>query len=184
MSLFRDCLDECGLVDLGYMGPKYTWNNKQLCDDLIRVRLDRAVANGDFMELFTDCKVENVITTSSDHFAISITLANLDDTRRSAPVQQQFRFEAAWLRAPDYKEVMERAWENGKEGPMSLQSTCDNLRQLAGSLNKWSRDSFGAIRKKILKLERRLKGLRGDSSASNAEVRIVEKSLCELFERE
>ena len=49
MSLFRDCLDECGLVDMGFTGPKYTWNNRQLGDDLVRVRLDRAVANGEFL---------------------------------------------------------------------------------------------------------------------------------------
>jgi hypothetical protein len=29
MSLFRECLDDCGLVDLGFSGPKFTWNNRQ-----------------------------------------------------------------------------------------------------------------------------------------------------------
>ena len=24
MALFRDCLDDCGLIDLGFSGPKYT----------------------------------------------------------------------------------------------------------------------------------------------------------------
>jgi hypothetical protein len=105
------------------------------------------------MELFDGFRVENVITTSSDHLAISITLAGLDDLPTPAPVQQSFRFEAAWLRAPDYREVMERAWESGRNGTTSLQATCDNLQRLAVSLKKWSRDSFGAIQKKIRKLE-------------------------------
>jgi hypothetical protein len=146
------------------------------------VRLDRAVANNAFMDLFCDFHVENVITTSSVHLAVLISLDSAEVTR-SDPVQQQFRFEAAWLRAPDYREVMERAWANGRDGSVSLQSTCDNLRNLAGTLKRWSHDSFGAVWKKIGKLERKLKFLRC-SNADHAEIRQTEKSLCELFERE
>jgi hypothetical protein len=29
MELFRDCLDDCGLMDMGFIGPKYTWTNRQ-----------------------------------------------------------------------------------------------------------------------------------------------------------
>ena len=116
MSLFRDCMEECGLVDLGYTGPKYTWNNRQEGDDLVRVRLDRAVANGDFLELFNDCKVENVITTTSDHFSLTIMVASMNDVTRPTPVHQQFHFEAAWLRAPTTK----RCWRKpGKKEEMA-----------------------------------------------------------------
>ena len=169
---------------MGFSGPKYTWNNRQAGDALVRIRLDRAVANGAFLELFDNFKVENVITTSSDHFAISISLSTLMEGKQTVPVQQQFRFEAAWLRAPDYRDVMERAWAEGKDGPLSLQSICDNLRRLSGSLKKWSHETFGSVRKKFLKLERKLKDLRQSSSSHNQEARLVEQSLCELFERE
>jgi hypothetical protein len=134
--LFRDCLLDCGLVDLGFSGPKFTWNNREVGEDLVHVRLDRAVANGAFTERFSGFHVENVITTSSDHFAISIKLEGLADSPTTVPVQQTFRFEAAWLRAPDYREVMEKAWEEGRDGSTSLQSTCDNLQRLAGSLKR------------------------------------------------
>ena len=127
--MFRECLEDCGLVDLGFSGPKFTWNNRQAGSDLVLVHLARAVANSAFMELFPEFQVENVITTSSDHLAVSILLSG--PGRRDAPVQQQFRFEAEWLRAPDYKEVMERAWVEGRDGTRSLQATCDNLHRLA-----------------------------------------------------
>ena len=26
MQLFRDVLDECGFMDLGFVGPKFTWS--------------------------------------------------------------------------------------------------------------------------------------------------------------
>jgi hypothetical protein len=52
---------------------------------------------------------------SSDHFTVSINLSRLEGMPRVAPVKQQFRFEAAWLRAPDYQEVMEYAWDEDKD---------------------------------------------------------------------
>jgi hypothetical protein len=76
MSQFRDCLDDCGFVDLGFTGPKFTWNNRQDEEHHVKVRLDRAVANSAFTDLFQDVWVENVITTASDHLAISISLAD------------------------------------------------------------------------------------------------------------
>lgn len=40
-----------------------------------QVFLDRALANGDFTRLFYDFNVENVITTSSNHYALLINLS-------------------------------------------------------------------------------------------------------------
>jgi hypothetical protein len=157
MSMFRDCIEECGLVDLGFTGHRFTWSNRQEGDDLVLVRLDRAVVNAALMELFDGFRVENIITTTSDHLAIYVILDSLDEAATKAPVQQLFRFEAAWLRAPDYREVMEQSWLEGMGNTVYLQTTCDNLRRVGTSLKKWSRESFGAIQKNIRKLEHKLK---------------------------
>jgi hypothetical protein len=109
MSLFKECLSDCGLIDLGYSGPLFTWSNKQDGDDLVRVRLDRAVANGSFMAEYDDCTVENLITTTSDHLAILVKLQSFAAQADRQPVKSGFRYEAAWLRASDYRETMERA---------------------------------------------------------------------------
>jgi hypothetical protein len=103
MLLFRECLEDCELVDLGFTGPKYTWTNKQDADSNVRVRLDRAVGNGAFTAMFDDCHVENVITTSSDHMALSISLDTFSSPSVRPPVQRGFCFEAAWLRSPEYR---------------------------------------------------------------------------------
>ena len=93
MLLFHDYLEECGLIDLGFTGPKYTWTNKHDANNNIRVRLDRAVGNGALQAMFDDYRVENVITTSSDHLAISISLGVLSAPVVQAPVQSGFRFQ-------------------------------------------------------------------------------------------
>lgn len=102
------------------------------------------------------------------------------------PIQHGFRFEAAWLRAGDYREVTEKAWAAGSDGSKSLRSVCKNLQDLAGTLRDWSKISFGSVRKEIQKLERKLKTLRNSMVDDNvlSEERMVEQKLCELFERE
>lgn len=152
----------------------------------MKVRLDRAVANGEFTAAFNDYHVQHIIATSSDHYAILNGIAQSDFYRGHKPVHQGFKFEAMWLRAADYRETLERSWADGRTGVLSLQATWDNLHRVAGSLRAWSRDSFGSIRKQINKLERRLFSIRSAlvSASSLANERSVEKQLCELFERE
>jgi hypothetical protein len=184
MTLFRDCLDDCGLFDLGFSGLKYTWNNRKREEDHVKVRLDRAVANGDFTTRFDKYNVENIITTASDHLAILINLSTSRWDERP-PVQHGFRFEAAWLRAPDYREVLEKAWTDRAGGDLSLQSTWATLNQVAVSLQSWRRETFGAVRHKIRKIECKLHYLRVSASGEGIdEIRNLEKELCELFERE
>ena len=47
MQDFKDCLDFCGLKDLGYTSLPFTWCNQRYNDSKIWVRLDRAVASAD-----------------------------------------------------------------------------------------------------------------------------------------
>ncbi|RAL52409.1 hypothetical protein DM860_007266 [Cuscuta australis] len=42
---FRDCLEKCGLEEMPFSGPYFTWNNKQKGGDRIYSKLDRMVAN-------------------------------------------------------------------------------------------------------------------------------------------
>jgi hypothetical protein len=186
MQLFRQCLEDCDLVDLGFIGPKYTWTNKQDVETNVRVRLDRAVANGTFSARFDDCRVENIVTTTSDHLALLITVGSFESPASRPPVQGGFRFEAAWLRAPDYKDLMEQTWTKGSGTSASLQATCNKLRSVAVSLRQWSRDTFGSVQKQIKKLERQLLYLRTGpcNAASLTETRDIERKLCELFKRE
>ena len=67
-------MDDCELFDLGFSGPKFSWKNRQDAQSNVHVRLDRAVANGAFPARFENFNVENVITTSSDHYAMVISL--------------------------------------------------------------------------------------------------------------
>ncbi|KAI9112268.1 hypothetical protein K1719_016791 [Acacia pycnantha] len=58
-SLFSDRIQSCNLMDLGAVGPKFTWRGPKLSGGRrLFERLDRAIANGEFLSSFTDCSVQ------------------------------------------------------------------------------------------------------------------------------
>ena len=69
---FRDCLNRCGLVDLGFIRQKYTWCNGRYGGERTKLRLDRAVANKDWMLRFPDARVFHSSMSISDHCLIKL----------------------------------------------------------------------------------------------------------------
>ncbi|KAL6659989.1 hypothetical protein ACP70R_002111 [Stipagrostis hirtigluma subsp. patula] len=161
MKLFRDCLEDCELVDLGFTGPKFTWNNKQIGNDNVKVRLDRAVANGKFLQIFDDCYVENVAAFSSDHYAILISVKREEATNRNRSAGQIFRYEAMWARAEDYKDVVEQSWIEGLDSPKNLTSIWSNINKMASILRQWSKKTFEIMAKQRSRIDWLKEGLKG-----------------------
>lgn len=75
MEAFGDCLDRCGLTDLGFFGQKYTWCNGRHGDQRTKLRLDRVVANGEWLEKFADAKLVHVSMPILDHCFLSLRLS-------------------------------------------------------------------------------------------------------------
>lgn len=84
MQSFRSALQLCGLFDLGFKGVPFTYDNKRSGRSNVRVRLDRAVANNDWRNLFPNAQLDHLISSFSDHNPISLKLsANSGSPTRS-----------------------------------------------------------------------------------------------------
>lgn len=84
MHDFRDVLDECGFIDLGFMGNKFTWH--QNFPDCVTIweRLDRAVGTNEWLSKFPATKVYHLECGTSDHKRIIIhPLGILERKQRS-----------------------------------------------------------------------------------------------------
>lgn len=79
----NDWIFEEGLVDLGFMGPKYTWMRGRDIDNFKGARLDRAVSSTDWLSLFPNAKVHHLPLYNSDHAPLLISLDNKPVTRKT-----------------------------------------------------------------------------------------------------
>ena len=66
MQMFRDVLDECSFVDLGFTGLSFTLTNNRIWDKTWE-RLDRAVATPDWLIHFLTTRVHHFEAQWFDH---------------------------------------------------------------------------------------------------------------------
>ena len=67
MIQFRQAVDDCDLVDLGFSGPKLTWNNIREGVDNIQERLERFLTDVLWRDRFQRFCVEHMGFNSLDH---------------------------------------------------------------------------------------------------------------------
>ena len=74
IEAFQSTLEDCRLLDLGYQGQKFTWNNGRAGNDFVKERLDRVVANEEWCEIFPKVDICVEEEMSSVHCPIYVTL--------------------------------------------------------------------------------------------------------------
>lgn len=62
MKKFNNCLFDCGLSDVGFKGPPFTWEWHG-----VKERLDRGVSNSQWRMRFPDASILHFPTLKSDH---------------------------------------------------------------------------------------------------------------------
>ena len=66
--LFKECLNKCSMIDIGFSGPRLTWTNKREEQALIQERIDRFFVNPSWCLLYLDAKVVHITRSHSDLF--------------------------------------------------------------------------------------------------------------------
>jgi hypothetical protein len=103
MAAFRDALMICGLNDLGFIGLPFTFDNQRSGRNNVRVRLDRAVADDRWRNIFTDASVVHLVSPCSDHAQI---LVQLNQKTRMPQGRRCLRYEILWERDHALPEVI------------------------------------------------------------------------------
>ena len=86
--LFKDCLDRCSMMDLGFLGPRYTWTNKRDINNLILERIDRFFMNPKWCALYSEAKITHLPRCHSDHCPVILETY----PGRATPFTRPFRF--------------------------------------------------------------------------------------------
>ncbi|KAF7129888.1 hypothetical protein RHSIM_Rhsim10G0112100 [Rhododendron simsii] len=155
ISSFHEMISECGLIDLEFKGPKFTWRNNRSADSLIMERIDMAFTNAQWRELNDQAMVF---------------------------VEAAVGFESLWVTDEECKEVVSTAWSQACEGTV-MNRVCKKLRRCKEELKDWSRQKFGNLRiriattkEKLLEVQKRLE------YGFNTDIMALERTLIKQLE--
>ncbi|XP_030964343.1 uncharacterized protein LOC115985543 [Quercus lobata] len=146
---------------------RYTWSRHFENGDSVWARLDRALANEEWMRKFANARVVHISTIESDHCMLCLQWGH--DTRNRMNTRKLFRFEAMWLRDPRCPEVVSDAWERG----LSLSSgfpihNC--LHSCREALKRWNKLEFGHVGRRISALQAHLQRLEQQSELHGEDI--------------
>lgn len=130
-------------MDLGFVGPRFTWCNGRHGSHRIKERLDKGYANTAWSTLFPRTIVSHLPRTSSDHCP---SLLQSHGSAFAGP--KPLCFKQFWLKEPSSADVIQDAWHF----PYSRSSAFRLTRKLNSTkhaLQRWNRETIGFLPTRI-----------------------------------
>jgi hypothetical protein len=127
---FRSAVGDCDLTDIRLDGYPFTWIKSRGSSHVIEERLDRAFANTNWLMLYPEVRLQNLLTSHSDHSPIMLQTSVMVRNGNT----YSFRFENIWLKEEDVSDVVEEGWN----GRLDLDVT-SRVSQCADRLQEWGR---------------------------------------------
>ena len=168
MQAFKETLDFCGFMDLGFTGLEFTWHSRRH-RHLVWERLDRGVANYDWLSKFLATTVRHLHCYSSDHRPISLSLNPNNEAQRWS--RRSFKFEEMCLADSGCSDTMLRAWQANQQGTPMFKVT-KKLKKCKKMLKSWSKEHFGSVKSQIAK-KKKLLWKAGELAAKGGEYKPV-----------
>ncbi|XP_025670107.1 uncharacterized protein [Arachis hypogaea] len=125
------------LLDLPLTDRKYTWFRGQSCS-----RIDRILVNIEWTEKFSDIRLKGGPRELPDHCPLILEGTRLGGGPRP------FRSLDSWFTHEDFLRMVKNEWRSLGEA----QFTC-KLRALTVPLQKWHKDNFRGIEKRLMQFE-------------------------------
>jgi hypothetical protein len=157
---FRGFLDSFGMIDLGFSSNPFTWSNKRQNHHLIKERLDRGIANPQWVHLFPHYTVQHLPAQISDHNPIF-----LDTSPSDLTLPHPFQFEEFWTFDSSCNSVISRAWVKNFQGSFAF-ILLKKFKATKSALKFWNSQHFGNIQKKIASSLRQLDFLQQSSPST------------------
>lgn len=155
-----------GGIDIGYNGRRYTWENKQKGNALIKERLDRAIACKDWLDMQPTALVQ--------HFGMEISDHCPQEGDKVKIIKRPFSFVQAWTTDESSVQVVNRAQNSDSKGGMLCRRIKRSLWITTKVLQNWNRQEFGYTHVCMKKLEAELKILQNSERDEDRQRQIME----------
>ncbi|KAL2928218.1 Neuron navigator 3 [Bienertia sinuspersici] len=142
---FKLALEDCGLLDLGYIDFPYTWWNGRDGCQIVHERLDRMLGNSEWLCYFPLLSVYHLNWGDSDHVPVKLTeyKGGKKERRRG----KGFKFEDFSLTSNACGAVVEEAW--GEGCGVGVDVVPYRLGVVSAALKRWSKKEFGSIQEQL-----------------------------------
>ena len=181
MQLFREAMDACSFLDLGYSSSKFTWSKHFASGQSIWESLDRVFCTNDWLQRFVGTWVFHLHNTILDHVPIWIVPNGLEPP----PILKPFRFEEMWLSDKGCGRTVEVVWR----APFHCDPKVQVMKKIAKcgtELTQWSHRNFGSVHRELVKKKKLL--VKVEQAAlqfgSNSQVRELTKDINGLLIKE
>ena len=174
---FRQAVLDVGLSDVPVEGYAFTWFKSLGTPRAVEERLDRALANSNWFNLFPNATLENLAAPASDHYPILLTRV---PQIRTLPSARRFRFENSWKLEPGFDDVVKKSWYSFNE-----HSVVEKLDRCAADISAWSRENCNRVKKDIVECRKQLVTLRSTYTGANQDqLVLLRKKMNQLLEQD
>jgi hypothetical protein len=136
---FHDFVHSNALIDMGFVGNKFTCSNHCTGCDIIRERLDFGLANQGWVHLYPNSLINYLWASNSDHCPILLSTSGF-----SQNIPKPFRFEAFWTTVHASHSVVAEAWLSDVVGSLAF-SLSRKWKNTKIALKLWNSHHFGHI---------------------------------------
>ncbi|XP_048502961.1 uncharacterized protein LOC125498736 [Beta vulgaris subsp. vulgaris] len=135
---FRDCVQFCGVNDIKQAGRFFTWNNKQEGFQRVFSKIDRVMANNEWLEAFENGLVTYLPEGEYDHCPGVLCI------HKESSGKKPFRFFNMWVYRDGFMELVKDVWQRPMNGCKMFQVT-QKLKIMKAELKKFNREGFSDI---------------------------------------
>jgi hypothetical protein len=169
MEEFNHWSNNNNLIHLPTLGAEFTWENIRGGLRHTERKLDRAVCNQSWLDVYHSLSVSTLTKHRSDHYPLLLEFQLSRITFAS-----QFKFIRMWSLHPDCEAIVKNCWTSEVIGcPMFVLSK--KLKILKEKLKCWNKESFGNVHDFVTSAETKLQRVQQQNQLNGQTEELLEE---------
>ncbi|XP_070032176.1 uncharacterized protein [Nicotiana tomentosiformis] len=129
---FLSMIEDCGFVDLGFYGPRYTWSNGRGQCSIVWKRLDMGLVNDNWLVSYHATTITHPSSARSDHNPLLLEMNVRQDTSK-----RYFKFLNCGFENENFLPLVQEVWNKEVNGN-AMWIFYQRRKALSNALSKWS----------------------------------------------